>query len=209
MVKLAIFGAGHLGEQMAHYAVLNNIEVVGFFDDTQEEGSNIHGIPILGGTLDILNIFKLGEFSHLILGLGYKHFDLKKKLQNDLIQLGIPFGNILCKEAYINPTVKLGDGVFIMPGVVVDQRAEIGSGVVINCNATISHDSKVGSYSFIGPSSTLSGFLNIGERSFLGANCTIIDNLKLENEVIIGAGAVVNKDCQGKSTYIGVPAKKK
>lgn len=209
MVKLAIIGAGHLGEQMAHYAKLNDVNVVGFFDDTLVKGDKRYGIDILGGKDDVVEVFNSGEITHVILALGYKHFNAKKKIQNELTKAGVSFGNIICKEAYVDFTAKIGKGVFIMPGVVVDQRAEIGDGSVINCNVTVSHDSSVGDYCIIGPACTLCGFVNVGERSFLGANSTIIDNLNLESEVIIGAGAVVHINCEEKSTYIGVPAKKK
>lgn len=209
MVKLGIIGAGHLGEQIAHYAKLNDIIVVGFFDDTLVKGNNRYGIEILGGKDDVVDAFNSGEITHVILALGYKHLKAKNKIQTELSKEGIVFGNIICKEAYIDPSAEIGNGVFIMPGVIVDQRAKIGHGVVINCNVTVSHDVSVGDYCFVGPASTLCGFVNVGAMSFLGANCTIIDNLNIESEVKIAAGSVIIKDCEGKSTYIGVPAIKK
>ncbi|SEI76832.1 maltose O-acetyltransferase [Alkalibacterium gilvum] len=36
----------------------------------------------------------------------------------------------------------------------------------------------------------------------------ILNGAKISKGVVIGAGALVNKDCQTDSLYVGVPAKK-
>lgn len=209
MDKLAIIGAGHLGEQMAHYAKLVGYDVVGFFDDTLGKGELKYNIPVLGSINDIEASFNSNEFTHIIIGIGYKHLEFKSEVYSKIKTLNIPFGSIICDQTYVDRTVKLGDGIFIMPGCVVDQRVEIGDCAILNCNTTISHDSKVGNYCFFGPGVVVSGFVNIGERSFIGSGSTLIDSLTICSEVQVGAGAVVANNISDKGVYLGVPARKK
>lgn len=51
---LAIIGSGHLGQQIAHYAISDNhFDEVVFFDDYNKDGI-VNGYKILGTTNDIL-----------------------------------------------------------------------------------------------------------------------------------------------------------
>jgi sugar O-acyltransferase (sialic acid O-acetyltransferase NeuD family) len=208
MVKLAIVGAGHLGQQMAHYAKFNTVEIIGFFDDTFEKGEEVFGLPILGGLNDINPVYSSAKFSHIIIGIGYNHLACKAKLWGEINDFRIPFYSIICPNTYIDKSAVIYDGAFIMPGVVVDQRCVVGKGVVLNCNTTISHDSVIGDFSFFGPAVTLSGFVKIGKETFLGSGSVIIDNVSIVNQVKIGAGAVVSKNINEVGLYLGIPAKK-
>ena len=53
------------------------------------------------------------------------------------------------------------------------------------------------------------GGANIGENCFIGTNAVLQHGITIQNDVIIGAMSFVNKDCDPKSTYLGVPATKK
>lgn len=52
------------------------------------------------------------------------------------------------------------------------------------------------------------GCVNIGNDVFVGANTTILPGVTIGDKTIVGAGSVVVGDCEEKSVYAGVPAKK-
>jgi len=88
------------------------------------------------------------------------------------------------------------EDTIIMDGVKTDDHVHIAHNCVIEKNVIIT------------PGVTLCGSVNVKEDSWLGAQCTILEGVKIERESFIGIGAVVIKDTQSKSTYIGNPARK-
>lgn len=208
MVKLAIIGGGDLGQQILEYANVLGVNVVGFFDDTIDEGTFKYGIPILGGIESIKKSFINKEFTHTIIAIGYNHLKFKEVLWNKITELNIPFYSIIAPSVYINPSATVEDGAFIMPGVVVDQRSKIGKGSVINCNTTISHDSEVGAFSFLAPGVQLSGFVKVGSRTFIGTGSVTVDHVIIGDDIKIGAGTTVTESLTEVGTYIGSPSKK-
>lgn len=202
--RIAIIGAGELGRQIAHLAAKNDYQIVGFFDDYCTEVA-VDGIPLLGGVKYINK--SIGKFDSLVIGIGYKHMDVRKKLYEDLNEKGIRLATIIDKTASVDPTAKIGAGSVIMANVVIDKDAVIGENVFIYISGTIAHDSIVGSHSFLAPRVAIAGFTTIGESSFLGINTTIIDNLILCPRLVTGGGAVVVDNILQPGIYVGVPAK--
>jgi Trk K+ transport system NAD-binding subunit len=77
-MELAIIGASALGRQIAHIAKNNGINVTAFFDDTLPINSIVDDIPVLGNINNVDS--NKSTFSHLIIGIGYKHFDARESI---------------------------------------------------------------------------------------------------------------------------------
>ena len=93
MKTLAILGSGHLGQQIAHYAISDgHYDKVVFFDDFSRE-SYCNGYQILGGSDKIEDEFKKNAFDYLLIGIGYKHLE-KRKYFFDFFNGKIPFGKM-------------------------------------------------------------------------------------------------------------------
>lgn len=204
---LAILGAGHLGLQIAHFAITDNhYSKVVFFDDFSKE-DQIHNYPILGNSSTVEHFFKKGDFDELIIGIGYKHLGKKAELFQQL-KKKIPFATIIHSTVWVDPTAKIAQGCVIYPNSCIDQRAEIKSNTILNLSCTIAHDSSIGESSFLSPNVAVAGFCSIGDQNFIGINSTIIDNIITCNNNTIGAGSVIIKNIVEPGTYIGSPAKK-
>ncbi len=204
MRNIGIIGAGDLGKQIAHVAKNNDICVTCFFDDYAIPGSDIEGIPIVGKLEDV---WKSNLFDELIIAIGYKHFNERKYIFDNLSKK-FKIATIIDKSAIIDPSAYIGTGVCIMPGCIIGQNVKINNNVFLNIGASIAHDSQIGSNSFIAPNVAIAGFTTIGENSFIGINATIIDNLKIGDNVLIGGSAVIIKDILTEGLYVGNPAKK-
>lgn len=204
MKKLAILGSGDLGQLIAHHAPDSNFEVVGFFDDFAVK--EVNQIPILGKVKDVETQFNKGLFTHIIIGIGYKHLtfrsDLFKSLKNK-----IPFANIVHSSCYIDSSVKLGEGIVILPGSVVDKGCIINDNVLLNTACVIAHDSEIGFNCFLAPRVSIAGFVVIGESCFIGINTTVIDGIQVANNVQTGGATLLTKDIIKCGLYVGVPAR--
>lgn len=206
--KLAIIGAGDLGQLIAHHAKSSNFEIAGFYDDFQTQESAANKFILLGKISDIENDFKTNIFDEICVAIGYKHLDFKEKLLEKLISQNISLASIIHPSAYIDSSAKIGKGVVILPHSTVDAGCKIGNGVLLNTAVCIAHDTEIKTCCFIAPSAALAGFIKIEKRCFIGINSTIIDNISICQDTQIGAGAVITKSIIEKGLYVGVPAKK-
>jgi sugar O-acyltransferase (sialic acid O-acetyltransferase NeuD family) len=207
MIKLAIIGGGDLGQQIAHIAKTTKLfEVVGFFDDYAAKGSLKYGYMVLGPLSEIHEQFEKGIFHELMIGIGYKHMDVRAKLFNELSP-SIPFAKIIHPSCYVDETAKVGQGSILYPRVALDMNAVVGDNVVLNIGCSIAHDSSVGNHCFFSPNVCLAGFINIQEKVNLGIGTIVIDNINISPNIKTGAGAVVTENLAEPGLYVGIPAK--
>ena len=121
MKKLALIGTKEFSEQIASFAnKTGEYEFVGYFDDLVERGTIINGKPVLGKVEDAIEIYKKGLIDCIFEGIGYTRFDLREYYYN-LLQGKVPFANIIMPSANIASDVKLGEGVFVGGGTLIDK----------------------------------------------------------------------------------------
>jgi sugar O-acyltransferase (sialic acid O-acetyltransferase NeuD family) len=205
---LAIIGSGDLGQLIAYHALqTNKYNKVVFFDDFKKNNEVVGYGTNIGKTNEILEKFNKNEFDELIIGIGYKHMNIRAKLFNEFYN-HITFANIIHDTSYIEKNVSLGEGNVILPGCVIDCNSKIGNNVLINTGCIIAHDATVKSHCFLGPGVNVAGFTEINECCIIGIGTTIIDNIKISSNIRTGGGAVVVQNLTEEGVYVGVPAKK-
>lgn len=207
MKRLAIIGSGDLGQLMAHHAHSSGgYEIAGFFDDFASQDKLVSGIKVIGTTDDVLATFDSGAFDELAIGIGYKHMSVRKEMFEGFHKR-IAMANVIHNSSYVDPSCKIGKGVFILPGCTLDRNVQLMDNVFVNTASTIAHDSLIGAHTFLSPSTAIAGFVNIGECCVIGINTTVIDNITIADGVQTGGGTVVIKDIEVKGLHVGNPAK--
>lgn len=208
-MNLAIFGSSDLAKLIAHHAVNDQRwSIAGFFDNRREKGVMVDNYGcILGNADSILHHFNEKVFDHLIVGVGYTQFPYRKELFERFKGI-IPFANLIHSSCFVDQSVILGEGIFLLPGCTVDCYVEIEDNVLFNTGCTIAHHSKIKKHSFMGPGVRVSGNVVVEECSFIGTGSTILDNLKIPPKSLIGGGSVVIDTLSSPGTYVGVPAKR-
>jgi sugar O-acyltransferase (sialic acid O-acetyltransferase NeuD family) len=201
---LAIIGSGHLGQQIAHYAISDNhFDKVVFFDDYTEKKS-VNNFEILGTSVEILNEYEKGNFNELIIGIGYKHIKSRKAFFEKFRNI-VPFATIVHSSCWVDKTANIEQGCVIYPGCVIEPHVNIKSNTIINISCSISHDSVIGSHSFLSPRVSIAGFVKANECCIFGINSTVIDNVIISDNVQLGAGTVVIKNIDKKGLFVGNP----
>jgi sugar O-acyltransferase (sialic acid O-acetyltransferase NeuD family) len=206
MKTLAIIGSGDLGQQIAHYALSDkHYDKVVYFDDftTQTE---INGCPVLGKTSEVLYAFEKKQFDELLIGIGYKHLQVRKTLF-ETFSTRIPFGKIIHSSSWVDATAIVEKGCVIYPGCIIDAKAEIKANTILNIGCSIAHDTTINSHCFLSPRVAIAGFVNIQECCILGINATIIDNLNIVAKTQLGGATVVINSIEKSGLYVGNPAK--
>jgi sugar O-acyltransferase (sialic acid O-acetyltransferase NeuD family) len=206
MKKLAIIGAGDLGQLIAYHATNDrHYSVVGYFDDTKIKGESIEEVTVLGNLSEVEKQYNEGAFDCLMIGIGYNHILARKKIFNELHKL-IPFGTIAHSSCYVDSSVKIGEGSFLLPGCIIDRNVEIGKNVLLNTGCVIAHDTSIHNHCFLSPAVKIAGKTIIGECCVLGINTTVIDHIVVEPFIKTGAGSVVIKNLMEPGLYVGIPA---
>jgi sugar O-acyltransferase (sialic acid O-acetyltransferase NeuD family) len=202
--KLAILGSGHLGQQIAHFAISDNhYDEIYFYDDFNND-ENVHGFKILGDSTKIIADFTNNIFDELIIAIGYNHLE-KRKYFYESFKGKIPLGKIIHSQAWVDATAIIQEGCVLYPRCCIDANVKIKANTIINLSVTISHDTTVGKHCFIAPNVALAGFVNINEMCNIGINTTIIDGVTINSNVQTGGGTVVITNIEKKGLYVGNP----
>jgi sugar O-acyltransferase (sialic acid O-acetyltransferase NeuD family) len=206
MRTLAIIGSGDLGLQIAYYAISDNhYDKIIFFDDFEDKKS-INGFLIAGNSDSIEKEFLLKNFDELIIGIGYKHLEIRKKMF-ERFDGKIPFGKIIHSSSWLDKSSKIGAGCIIYPRCSIDANVVIENNIIINIGCTVAHDTRIQNHCFLSPRVALAGFIDVEEQCILGINATIIDNVKIIAKTQIGGGTVVIKSIDKAGLYVGNPHK--
>ena len=206
MKTLAIIGSGDLGQQIAHYALSDKqYDKVVFFDDftTQNE---VNGCLVIGKTSEIVSAFENKQFDELLIGIGYKHLQVRKTLF-EKFSLTIPFGRIIHSSSWVDATAVVETGCVIYPGCIIDAKAEIKANTILNIGCSIAHDTTINSHCFLSPRVAIAGFVSVEESCILGINSTIIDNVNIVANTQLGGATVVINSIEKSGLYVGNPAK--
>jgi len=161
------------------------------------------GIPVPGGD-DLLARFHVSGVRHAFAAIGDNR--ARRQALDRLTAAGFRLINAVSRRANVSPRVRLGAGIAIMPGAVVNVDTEIGDGVIVNTGATVDHDCHIGPCVHIAPGATVAGRVTIGEGAFLGAGCRIIDGISIGAWTVVGAGAAVIRNLPEGVLAVGVPA---
>jgi len=202
--KLLIVGSGgHAKVIIDMLKEAGEFELIGCVskEPLQQE---ILGFPILGDDSVLPQLHTRG-INHVFIAIGDNA--RRAEIMRSVTKMGFEIVNAISKYSHISTSVRLGRGIAIMPGVVINVDSVIEDNAVINTGATVDHDCLVGAHSHIGPGCNIAGNVSIGQGSFLGVGCNVIPKINIGEWTVIGAGAVVINDLPGYAKASGVPAK--
>lgn len=211
MKDIAIYGAGGFGKEVASIInILNRKEpiwnLVGFFDDGIEQGSQISHYGCVLGNMEILN--KWDQDLSLVFAIGSPK--ILKLLVSKITNPEISFPNIIHPEVYFadEASLSMGKGNVVVRGCSFSVDVTIGDFNQFNSISALAHDVKVGSYNVFMPLTRISGEVNIGDNNFFAIGSVILQNLRIGNNTKIGPGSYVMTKTKDGNLYMGNPAKR-
>jgi len=202
---VVIGGGGHAKVIVDLLLAAGRYSIAGCVERKPEACSDL-GIPLLGDDLRLPEIYRDGV-RYAFVAIGDNR--VRRRLSARAVELGFELANAVSPTAILSPRVKLGAGIAIMAGVVINACSQIGDGVIVNTGATIDHDCAIGAWAHIAPGSNLAGCVRVGEGAFLGVGCRVIPGVSIGEWTTVGAGGVVIHDLPAEVTAIGVPARVK
>ena len=177
---------------------------VAFCVGGEDSGASCLGVPVLHGDENLERLAREG-FRQAFVAIGAN--GLRQRLGATARELGFELVNAISPRATISPTARIGQGVAIMAGAVINADTELGDFTIVNTCASVDHDGRIGEAVHIAPHVGLAGNVTVGERSFLGIGCKVIPGVGIGADVVAAAGAVIVSDVVSGSRVVGVPAK--
>jgi sugar O-acyltransferase (sialic acid O-acetyltransferase NeuD family) len=224
MENIIIVVMGGSAINLVPIIVNSGYNLIGYTDDygdknvpdlelrTQDGLINNVEIKYLGTNDKLIEIKEKYNCNNAVIGVGgvgkKSSIELKQKLSSMLKEQGFNLPSIISESAYINPyDVKIGEGTFIMPGVIVQSGARIGNYCLLNTGSQIDHECNLEDFVHVAPGAILCGRINVREGAHIGAGSVVKEAIEIGEYSIIGAGAVVIKDIEAGKTYVGNPAR--
>ena len=210
MEKKAIFIVGASGHAKVIIDIIEKesvYEVVGLIDSFKNKGEEVLGYKVVGKEEDLPELLKKHEGASVLIAIGdnwVRHL-VMEKLMN--IVPHIKFASTIHPSAQIAKHVKIGKGVVIMAGAIINSESVIEDFVIVNTKASIDHDGLLKSFSSVAPGVTLGGNVTVGNYAAVSIGATVKHNISIGNHAVIGAGAVLLKNCDDNAMMYGVPAK--
>lgn len=176
-------------------------------DNVNLIGSEISGMKVIGGFSDIEYLIKKYSISHALITISENHISVRDDYYNKCKNLNLIFPNIIHPSVVMSPTAKLGSGVIICAGVVINPHTIVEDNVVIFSNSSIEHHNHVCKSSFIAPGVCTAGMVTIEEMAFIGIGVVILPRITIGKQAIVGAGAVITRDVPPCTKVMGVPGR--
>lgn len=207
MIQVIGIGAGgHARVMLDILRLKNEYHPVGLLDPNYL-GESIDGVPVLGGD-ELMPQLRAEGVAAAFIGVGSVGDNtLRIKLFKQAHASGFSLINVIHPSAVLAPSVRLGHGVTIMAGVIVNPHTRIGDNVIINTGAIVEHDCGVAAHTHISPGAVLCGGVSLGEGAHVGAGATVRQYITIGERAVVGAGAVVVKDVPAQAVVMGVPAR--
>lgn len=161
-------------------------------------------VPVLGTDEDLPDLHADGVRQAFV-ALGENR--LRQRVSAKVEALGFTLVNAVSPRAHLADTVRLGAGVAVMAGVVVNAYTSLGNGVILNTGATVDHDCVLEPFVHISPGCHLAGRVVAAEGVFVGVGSSVVPGARLGRWSQLGAGSVVIGDVGDAVLALGVPAR--
>jgi UDP-perosamine 4-acetyltransferase len=204
--RVIVWGAGGHGKVIVDALLASeSCTVVGILDDDKAKaGTKVLGVLVSHSSADLKALSETLDFDHVVIGIGDNYARYKKFQQ--VKSRGLKAMNVIHPSAHISRFVKLGVGITILAGAVINPGTVIEDNVCVNTAASIDHDNILEASCHIFPNATLTGGVRVGQFAYVGSGAVVAPNLILNKYSQVGAGAVVLKDVVEGALVAGVPA---
>jgi sugar O-acyltransferase (sialic acid O-acetyltransferase NeuD family) len=202
-MRVAVAGAGGHAKVVADALLaVGEDEFVGFLDDDRSLwDSRLLGYPVRGP----IAAWSTGVVDRIVVAVGDN--GQRKRLFEQLVDSGATLMSVVHPRAVIGTDVRLGRGVVVLAGAIVNSGSSIGDDVILNTACSVDHDNDIGAHVHVAPGVHTAGNVRIGDGAFVGIGASVLPDVAIGEWAVVGAGAVVTHDVRGGATVVGVPAR--
>ena len=192
---ILIYGGGGHGKSLIDLLrSLGVYRIVGVVDDGMSIGTQVMGLPVLGGAEALAGLHAHGVRLAVNAVGGIGNVAVRIQVFRRLAGAGFTCPAVVHPSAVVEPSAMLSPGVQVFPHAYVGSEARLGYGAIANTGAIISHDCLVGDYANISPGAMLAGEVQVGSGALVGMGVTINLGARIGAGARIGNSATVKAD---------------
>lgn len=177
--------------------------IAGYCNDFDSE---VDGYPVLGKIADIPRLIEEGYYFAWGIHLIGKNHATARLFES----ISIPderWATIIHHTAFIDDTVVLEPGVFVMYNAYIAPRTRIGKCTMIKANTNIGHDVNIGAISHVAMGTTIVSCVNIGYCSDVAVGAIVLAHNDVGDYAMLAAGGLATHSIPSKEIYAGSPAR--
>ncbi|MFV0428662.1 MAG: acetyltransferase [Arachnia sp.] len=204
-MSLLLLAASGLAREVLPVCAALGIDVAGVLDDrTELRGTEVAGIPVLGG---IDAAADLPEAQLLICaGKGSS----RRQIAGRLAALGVEdqrYASVIDPSVRIPSRCRVGTGSILLAHTALTADVTLGRHVVIMPGCVVTHDVCLADYVTLTAGVSLAGGVRVGEAAYLGMNSSVREGRTIGAGATIGMAAAVLQDVPEDAIWAGVPAR--
>ncbi len=204
--KLIIIGAsGHAKVIIDIVEKQSQYELLGLIENNPNLEKKVLGYGILGDESILSESIYNDVYLFIAIGDNWIRHLVKERIS--ALFPTIKFATLIHPSAQIAKDVKIGEGVCIMAGAIVNSDSTIDNFTIINTKASMDHDGYLGAFASLAPNATTGGNVSIGNFTSVGISATIKHGVQIGAHGVVGGGALVLKNFEDNQVIYGVPAK--
>jgi acetyltransferase EpsM len=202
---ILVYGGGGHGKAVIELLrAMRTYRLVGLIDDSLPLGSEVLGVPVVGGAVTLKEWHNRGVRLAVNAVGGIGDVAVRLRVFDTLAQAGFSCPVLVHPAAVVEPSALLEPGVQVLAQAYVGSSARVGFGSLINAGAVVSHDCTLGRVTNLSPGAALAGFVQLGNYSQVGMNATLNLHVTVGEGCLIGNGATVKADVpSGERVWAG------
>jgi sugar O-acyltransferase (sialic acid O-acetyltransferase NeuD family) len=208
MKNLVLIGGGN----HAHYTIdiiekEGRYKIIGIIDSVHPINSDRFGYKIIGRQEDIKDLITKYKIDVGVISIGdnWGRFHVSKLIK-DLVP-NFEFVNAIHPSVIIGNNVRLGVGIVVMAGCIINPKSTIGDFCFFATGAQIEHDCIIEDFASVSAGSLMGGFVTIKKFSAITLGVTILDRIIVGENTVVGSGSLVLKDLPNNVLAYGNPCK--
>jgi len=190
--SLILFGGGGHGKILIDLIrAMGTYRLVGIIDDGLLPGSDVMGVPVLGGVQSLEEWYSRGVrlAANGVGGIG--NVDSRLRIFDILEKAGFACPVLIHPAAVVERSASLSTGAQILAQAYVGGNVRVGFGTVLNVGVIVSHDSVLGKVVNLSPGATLAGGVKVDNYTQIGMRATVNVNISIGERSLLGNGCTV------------------
>ena len=202
--RILIYGAGGHAKTVISLLRLLDWVIAGIVDDGVPAGTNVSGIPVLGGAEVLPKLLDDDVTAAVNAVGGIGNYAVRWRIFERLKQYDFNFPTLIHPSAFVEDTAMLADGVQVLAQSYISSESTVGFGTLINAGVVISHDGKIGRCVNLSPGALLAGEVTVQDFAQIGMGATVNLGITIGERARVGNSAVVKGDVPaGGRVYAG------
>lgn len=157
---------------------------------TESVGDCVGSLKVTCSDLELEKLVE--KQKRMALGIGISEsWRRKKTIITNMSRLGFNFPAIFHARSIISHDAKIGVGVQVFAGVVINAQAVIGRHVILNTACVVEHHVVIEDGVFVGPGAVVCGGCHLAEGAIIGAGAVILPGSRVGVGMLVPANTTV------------------